>query len=175
MGLARRCFWQLGYEVNFLWRLEVCQMITSVIAQLGFRRGRACFYAKAPPRWINSATRARVVAAKIVGHVADPRYIVARASRGEHGCGETPAQSRTSGRGSKIWCERVEDQFKLATRILLRSQIGFLPVVLIAQAASCVSITLPDFIVNANYSFICYTMERQKSFRGPLAMSESVG
>jgi hypothetical protein len=24
------------------------------------------------------------------------------------------------------------------------------------------------FIVNANYSIICYTMERQKSFRGPL-------
>jgi len=24
------------------------------------------------------------------------------------------------------------------------------------------------FIVNANYSIICYMMERQKSFRGPL-------
>ena len=43
LDLARRCFWQLGYEVNFLRRLEVRQMITSVIAQLGFRRGRACF------------------------------------------------------------------------------------------------------------------------------------
>ena len=43
LDLARRCFWQLGYEVNFLRTLEVGQMITSVIAQLGFRRGRACF------------------------------------------------------------------------------------------------------------------------------------
>ncbi len=43
LDLARRCFWQLGYEVNFLWRLEVRQMITSVIAQLGFRRGRGYF------------------------------------------------------------------------------------------------------------------------------------
>ena len=42
-GPARRCFWQLGYEVNFLRRLEVRQMITSVIAQLGFPRGRAGF------------------------------------------------------------------------------------------------------------------------------------
>jgi hypothetical protein len=33
-----------------------------------------------------------VVAAKIADHVADPGYIVARASRGEHGCGETPAR-----------------------------------------------------------------------------------
>ena len=43
LDLTRRCFWQLGYEVNLLRRLEVRQMITSVIAQLGFRRGRACF------------------------------------------------------------------------------------------------------------------------------------
>src|SRR6266496_3151575 len=43
LDLARRCFWQLGYEVNFLRTFEVRQMITSVIAQLGFRRGRACF------------------------------------------------------------------------------------------------------------------------------------
>jgi hypothetical protein len=43
LDLARRCFWQLGYEVNFLRRFEVRQMITSVIAQLGFRRGRGCF------------------------------------------------------------------------------------------------------------------------------------
>jgi len=43
LDLARRCFWQLGYEVNFLRRLEVRQMIASVIAQLGFRRSRACF------------------------------------------------------------------------------------------------------------------------------------
>jgi hypothetical protein len=43
LDLARRCFWQLGYKVNFLRTLEVRQMITSVIAQLGFRRGRACF------------------------------------------------------------------------------------------------------------------------------------
>src|SRR6266513_2581286 len=40
------------------------------------------------------ATRARVVAAKIAGHAADPGHIVARASRGEHGCGETSAQCR---------------------------------------------------------------------------------
>ena len=38
------------------------------------------------------ATRARVVVAKIAGHVADPGHIVARASGGEHGGGETPAQ-----------------------------------------------------------------------------------
>ena len=38
------------------------------------------------------ATRARVVATKIAGHVADPGHIVACASRGEHGGGETPAQ-----------------------------------------------------------------------------------
>jgi hypothetical protein len=43
LHLARRCFWQLGYETNFLRTLEVRQMITSVIAQLGFRRRRACF------------------------------------------------------------------------------------------------------------------------------------
>ena len=43
LDLARRCFRQLGYEVDFLRTLEVRQMITSVIAQLGFRRGRACF------------------------------------------------------------------------------------------------------------------------------------
>ena len=43
LDLARRCFRQLGYEANFLRRLEVRQMFTSVIAQLGFRRGRACF------------------------------------------------------------------------------------------------------------------------------------
>ena len=45
MDLARRCFWQLGYQVNFLRTLEVRQMITSVIAQLGFRRGDGCFCA----------------------------------------------------------------------------------------------------------------------------------
>ena len=43
LHLARCGFWQLGYEVNFLRTLEVRQMITSVIAQVGFRRGRACF------------------------------------------------------------------------------------------------------------------------------------
>jgi hypothetical protein len=43
LDLAGGCFWQLGHEANCLWRLEVRQMITSVIAQLGFRRGRACF------------------------------------------------------------------------------------------------------------------------------------
>ncbi len=43
LDLAGGCFRQLGYEVDFLWRLEMRQMITSVIAQLGFRRGRACF------------------------------------------------------------------------------------------------------------------------------------
>ena len=37
-------------------------------------------------------TRARVVTRKIAGHVANPGDIVARASRGEHGGGETPAQ-----------------------------------------------------------------------------------
>ena len=42
LDLARRCFRQLGYEVNFLRTFEVRQMITSVIAQLGFRRSRAC-------------------------------------------------------------------------------------------------------------------------------------
>jgi len=31
LDLTRRCFWQLGYEVNFLRTLEVRQMITSVI------------------------------------------------------------------------------------------------------------------------------------------------
>src|SRR4051812_5499837 len=40
LDLARRCFWQLGYEVNFLRALEARQMITSVIAHLGFRRDR---------------------------------------------------------------------------------------------------------------------------------------
>jgi len=43
---ASGCFWQLGYEVNFLWRLEVCQLITSVIAQLG------TFQSSSP--WMNS-------------------------------------------------------------------------------------------------------------------------
>ena len=43
LDLAGRCFRQLAYEANFLRRLKVRQMITSVIAQLGFRRGRACF------------------------------------------------------------------------------------------------------------------------------------
>jgi hypothetical protein len=43
LDLARRCFRRLGYEANFLRRLEVRQMITSVIAQLGFRCGRVCF------------------------------------------------------------------------------------------------------------------------------------
>jgi hypothetical protein len=43
LDLARRCFRQLGDEVNFLRRLEVREMITSIIAQLGFRRGRAFF------------------------------------------------------------------------------------------------------------------------------------
>ena len=46
LDLARRCFRQLGYEVNFLWRLEVCQLITSVIAQLG------TFQSSSP--WMNS-------------------------------------------------------------------------------------------------------------------------
>ncbi len=43
LDLARHCFWQLGYEANFLRRHEVRQMITSVIAHLGLCRGRACF------------------------------------------------------------------------------------------------------------------------------------
>ena len=46
LDLAGGCFRQLGYEVNFLRTLEVRQMITSVIAQLGFRRGRACCWKK---------------------------------------------------------------------------------------------------------------------------------
>jgi hypothetical protein len=32
LDLAGRCFWQLGYEVNFLRTLEMRQMIASVIA-----------------------------------------------------------------------------------------------------------------------------------------------
>ncbi len=39
LDFAGGCFRQLGYEANFLRTLEVRQMITSVIAQLGFRRG----------------------------------------------------------------------------------------------------------------------------------------
>jgi hypothetical protein len=48
LDLARRCFRQLGYEANFLRRLEGRQMITSVIAQLGVRRGRACCWLERP-------------------------------------------------------------------------------------------------------------------------------
>src|SRR5256885_2157610 len=60
------------------------------------------------------ATRSRVVTAKIAGHVADPGHIVARASRGEHGCGETPAH-----------CGRVEEdrKFGTATRNLVTLSI----------------------------------------------------
>ena len=43
LDLARGCFRKLGDELNSLGTLEVRQIITSVIAQLGFRRGRACF------------------------------------------------------------------------------------------------------------------------------------
>jgi hypothetical protein len=43
LDLAHGCFWQLGYEANCLRRLKVRQMIATVIAQLGFRRGRGCF------------------------------------------------------------------------------------------------------------------------------------
>ncbi len=43
LDLARRCFRQLGHKLDSLGTLEVRQMITSVIAQLGFRRGRAYF------------------------------------------------------------------------------------------------------------------------------------
>jgi hypothetical protein len=43
LDLARRCFWQLGYEANFLRTREARQMITSVMAQLGFRHGRPAF------------------------------------------------------------------------------------------------------------------------------------
>ena len=39
--------------------------------------------------WCNSRSRGYC---KIAGHVANPGHIVARASRGEHGGGETPAQ-----------------------------------------------------------------------------------
>src|SRR2546430_11073229 len=38
LDLARRCFWQLGYEVNFLRRLEVRQMITD--GYLAIKRSR---------------------------------------------------------------------------------------------------------------------------------------
>src|SRR5438093_10893655 len=60
LDLARGCFRQLGYEVNFLRRLEVRQMITSVVAQLGFRRGRQILSRKAtspfhlPPKLLAS-------------------------------------------------------------------------------------------------------------------------
>ena len=43
LDLAGGCFWQLGHKLDSLGTLEVRQMITSVIAQLGFCRGRACF------------------------------------------------------------------------------------------------------------------------------------
>ena len=43
LDLAGGCFRQLGNKLDSLGTLEVCQMITSVIAQLGFGRGRACF------------------------------------------------------------------------------------------------------------------------------------
>jgi hypothetical protein len=43
LDLAGGCFRQLGHKLDSLGTLEVRQMITSVIAQLGFRRGRACF------------------------------------------------------------------------------------------------------------------------------------
>ena len=40
LDLARRCFRQLGHKLDSLGTLEVLQMVTSVIAQLGFRRSR---------------------------------------------------------------------------------------------------------------------------------------
>jgi hypothetical protein len=43
LDLAGGCFRQLGHKLDSLGTLEVRQMITSVIAQLGFRRGRAFF------------------------------------------------------------------------------------------------------------------------------------
>src|SRR5256885_16353517 len=43
LDLAGGCFRQLGHKLDSLGTLEVRQMITSVIAQLGFRRGHACF------------------------------------------------------------------------------------------------------------------------------------
>src|SRR6267154_4982895 len=43
LDIAGGCFRQLGHKLDSLGTLEVRQMITSVIAQLGFRRGRACF------------------------------------------------------------------------------------------------------------------------------------
>src|SRR6266496_2723172 len=42
LDLAGGCFRQRWYEVNFLWCLEVLEMIERN-AQLGFRRGCACF------------------------------------------------------------------------------------------------------------------------------------
>ena len=42
LDLAGGCFRQLGHKLDSLGTLEVRQMIASVIAQLGFRRGRAC-------------------------------------------------------------------------------------------------------------------------------------
>ena len=43
LDLAGGCFRQLGHKLDSLGTLEVRRMITSVIAQLGFHRGRAFF------------------------------------------------------------------------------------------------------------------------------------
>src|SRR5438034_2749273 len=43
LDLAGGCFRQLGHKLDSLGTLEVRQMITSIIAQLGFRRGRFHF------------------------------------------------------------------------------------------------------------------------------------
>ena len=55
------------------------------------------------------ATCARVVPAKIAGHVTDPGHIVSHACRGEHGRGKPSGSMRTSRRGSKIWRRQVKN------------------------------------------------------------------
>ena len=59
------------------------------------------------------ATRARVVATKIAGHVADPGHIVSHASRGEHGDGETSAS-----------CGRVEKDRRFGADELRMERTG---------------------------------------------------
>src|SRR6266576_987890 len=43
LDLASGWVRQVGHELDSLGTRELRQMLTSVIAQLGFRRGRACF------------------------------------------------------------------------------------------------------------------------------------
>ncbi len=60
------------------------------------------------------ATRARLVAAEIAGHVADPGHIIACASRGEHGCGETPAHCGRLEEDRRFGAEELRIWFKRA-------------------------------------------------------------